>query len=131
MKLKSGPKPKSVPDRFWPKVVKGSEGEACWLWVGSTNGIYGTFGMGGHFGGWKYAHRVSYELAYGAIPVGRLVCHRCDNPKCVRPDHLFLGTVSDNIADKVRKGRARGRTTPTERLIHPERRKRVQPNRSM
>jgi len=55
--------------------------------------------------GTRTTHRVSWELAFGEIPPGMLVCHHCDNPPCVRPDHLFLGTNHDNVKDSVAKGR--------------------------
>lgn len=79
----------------------------CWLWTKNTVAEgYGTIRAWGK--NWR-AHRVSWVLHYGAIPAGQMVCHRCDNPSCVNPDHLFLGTAKDNASDMVRKNRqARG-----------------------
>lgn len=89
--------------RFWNKVNKT---DGCWLWTGSTGRRgYGAFRTPAH----KYnqqTHRISYEIHYGPIPDGLWVLHRCDVPGCVRPDHLFLGTPADNMADMVQKGRA-------------------------
>lgn len=94
-----------TPDRFWRKVVKGPE---CWEWSGATNGSKGYGVMWapevGHSGR-AYVHRVSYMLAFGPIADGMFVLHRCDNPKCVRPEHLFLGTNTDNMRDCAAKGR--------------------------
>jgi len=92
-------------ERFWAKVCKS---EHCWLWQGPTDGRYGEI----WYNGAKCrAHRITWELVNGPIPEGLLVCHTCDTPSCVRPDHLFLGTMSDNILDASRKGRldVRGR----------------------
>lgn len=93
-------------ERFWPKVAVGA---GCWLWTAavSSNG-YGAIKKPGGYGR-LYAHRVAYELTYGPIPDGFYVCHRCDNPPCCNPSHLFLGAPSDNTLDMRRKRRARGR----------------------
>lgn len=92
------------PDRFWSKV-RTSDG--CWIWTGTrqTSG-YGAMAIS-HEGTIyrRRAHRVSWELVNGPIPPGLLVCHRCDNKLCVRPDHLFLGTPTDNVRDCWAKGR--------------------------
>lgn len=92
-------------DRFWAKVRKG---EDCWEWQGGRNSRgYGVFYKDGRRSRQELAHRVSYELAYGPIPSGVFACHSCDNPPCVHPDHLFLGTGLDNSRDSTDKGRHR------------------------
>ncbi len=94
----------SVPprERFWDKVDLSAGPNKCWLWLGATNTRYGMFWCGGRQ---VKAHRFSWEMVHGPIPDGLLVCHRCDNPPCVNPSHLFLGSMSDNILDAVAKGR--------------------------
>lgn len=90
--------------RFWSKVEKTADG--CWLWRGEIGRRgYGLIGVGYKK---RYAHRVSYEMHYGEIPRGLLVCHTCDNKPCVRPDHLFSGTAGDNARDASIKGRLFG-----------------------
>lgn len=91
-------------DRFWAKVKKS---DACWEWQGGRlpHG-YGRIVISRKEGAVR-AHRFSWELHFGPIPDGMVICHRCDNPPCVRPDHLFVGTQSDNMRDCVNKGRLR------------------------
>lgn len=101
---------KSFADRFWAKVRHAQEPGACWPWLGSTRHGYGNIGVGSRVDGSRRvvsAHRVAWELTHGPIPDGLWVLHRCDNPSCVRPTHLFLGTPQDNVDDMLAKGRHR------------------------
>lgn len=75
----------------------------CLLWTGAVKGKDG-YGLTSWEGG-DLAHRAAYTLAYGSIPTGALVCHRCDVPNCIEPTHLFLGSVADNNRDREKKGR--------------------------
>lgn len=75
----------------------------CWLWEHATNGLYGVMRYNGRQ---EYAHRVAFALFRGPIPQGIIVCHKCDVPSCVNPEHLFLGTHKTNCDDKFAKGRA-------------------------
>lgn len=94
---------RSLADRFWPKVEKT---DTCWLWTAyAKQGGYGMMHYNDGTNRPVLAHRVSWELHYGPIPDGLCVLHQCDNPRCVRPDHLFLGTRRDNTHDMLAKGR--------------------------
>lgn len=98
---------KSPEERFWAKVKK-SEGDKCWEWQGflSRGGKSSGYGVFGFEGKMHRAHRIAYRFAFGEFAEHLFVLHRCDNPRCVRPDHLFLGTHTDNMCDMVNKGRA-------------------------
>ena len=84
-------------ERWTPEPFSG-----CWLWIGNSNGRYGQIRTDNKN---VSAHRLSWQLFKGDIPLGKQVLHRCDTPSCVNPEHLFLGTPSDNTRDSMKKGR--------------------------
>lgn len=91
--------------RFWSRVER--EGDGCWEWQGGR--FRAQYGRHVSSGPLSQAHRASWIFFNGPIPSGLFVCHRCDNPPCCNPDHLFLGTHQDNMVDCLRKGRANKR----------------------
>jgi hypothetical protein len=94
---------------LWSRVRVSGE---CWLWTGAlTRAGYGLLTVGGQQ---KYAHRLAYETTVGRVPPGYCVCHACDTPACIRPEHLFIGTQADNLHDAGAKGRLHV-LTPAER----------------
>jgi hypothetical protein len=97
---------KTIEQRFWEKVDTslgyGPNGD-CWKWTGVLNNMgYGQLLINGRM---KYSHRYSYQLRYGSFPDAMRVLHKCDNPRCCNPEHLFLGTQMDNVHDMMAKGR--------------------------
>lgn len=93
----------SLHKRFWRKVRIGQSGK-CWEWVAAKDKDgYGTIQTNN---GKQRANRVVWELSYGEIDAGMCVLHHCDNPSCVNPSHLFLGTLGDNNRDRAKKGRS-------------------------
>lgn len=94
--------------RLWEKIAKGGPDD-CWLWAaGRDRKNYGVVNAGGKHGKTMKAHRAAYIDAVGPIPAGLQVLHRCDNPPCCNPSHLWVGTNKDNIADMKNKGRDKG-----------------------
>lgn len=94
----------TLTERFWAKVDKSAGPDGCWVWTASLHPKgYGKIGIAK--GRWQLAHIISWTLANGAVPKGLCVLHRCDNPPCINPTHLFLGTLADNNADMKAKDR--------------------------
>lgn len=93
----------TLEDRFFRHIEKTDE---CWLWTGRLVGKgYGSLGLGGRGAKQILAHRLSYQIHKGQIPNGLVIMHKCDNPRCVNPEHLDAGTQSQNIKDAFSRGR--------------------------
>lgn len=95
---------KILADRFWEKVAFiGAGPDDCWEWrAGKNNNGYGEIWVDGKM---ELAHRIAWKIHHGSIPKGKCVLHKYDNPSCVNPNHLWLGTMADNTHDMLQKGR--------------------------
>jgi len=93
----------TLAERFFSKVNPVPNENGCWEWIASCRNYWD--GQLHYKGKWYSAPRLSYEMHKGKIPVGLHVCHTCDNPKCVNPEHLWLGTHQDNMKDRMIKKR--------------------------
>ena len=111
----------STMDRLMNKI-KVNHKTNCWEWTGATYNGYGKTTIGSRIDNSRKTitvHRLSYELNNGTIPQGMFVCHKCDNRKCINPDHLFVGTRQDNVDDRESKNRnivKTGESNPTSKL---------------
>lgn len=119
----TGPRPRPLADRLWPQFDCTGGPSGCWPWTGARNSDgYGLMRIGSHYDGSRrmsVTHRIAWELAHKRpIPPGMNACHKCDNPPCGNPTHLFLGTQRDNLRDAVQKGRPVGR--PAGRITDDE-----------
>ena len=99
-----------IEERIWPRTNRTGE---CWEWQGArTKAGYGMIKLGPRLSPNLYVHRLVFEAFNGSIPEGAYICHRCDNPRCCRPEHLFLGDARINNRDAASKGRTKGPHLP-------------------
>lgn len=96
---------KRTVERFWAKVDR-RDASGCWEWQAARRNGYGSFSLGGRAGTMVSAHRFSWELSNGQIPTGKVVRHKCDNPPCVNPSHLVIGSHGENMRDMAERERS-------------------------
>lgn len=107
---------KSLEERLWSRVDRSGGPDACWPWAGANWKGHGRIKPPGGVGSPLKPHRVAWELTHGPIPNGLCICHRCDNPPCCNPSHMFLGSHQDNWDDMNNKGRHGRIKVPNEMI---------------